>query len=243
MEKLPKIKKYQKKYNYSYSFGVYPTLDLLKHRKESVLKIFLKKKGLENAGVKEIVEICEREGVRYEFNERLIDKISYKENTYVVGLFEKYDMPLEKAKNHLLLVNPSNMGNVGTIVRTMLGFGFNNLGIIEPGVDIFDPKVVRSTMGALFRINVKYYESIDKYREEFPEQNYYPFMLDGGEDIRGVEFKKPFTIIQGNEGEGLGQKYKEFGQSVYIPHSKDIDSLNLSVATSIGLWEVVRRES
>jgi TrmH family RNA methyltransferase len=65
-------------------------------------------------------------------------------------------------------------------------------------------------------------------------------MLDGSKDIREVEFKEPFSIVQGNESRGLDSSFKELGQSVYIPHSDDIDSLNLAVATSISLWEVSR---
>ena len=42
----------------------------------------------------------------------------------------------------------------GTIIRSMVGFGFKNLGIVEPSVDIFDPKVVRSTMGAFLRLTL-----------------------------------------------------------------------------------------
>ena len=77
---------------------------------------------------------------------------------------------------------------------------------------------------------------------EFPEQNYYPFILEGKSNILDVEFKEPFTVIQGNEGDGLDSKYMDIGNSVYIPHSKDIDSLNLSVATSIGLWEAFKKK-
>jgi TrmH family RNA methyltransferase len=67
-------------------------------------------------------------------------------------------------------------------------------------------------------------------------------MLDGGKNIREVLFKEPFTIIQGNESRGLSEDYKSIGESVYIPHSKEIDSLNLSIATGIGLWESIRNK-
>ncbi|HOR52799.1 MAG: TrmH family RNA methyltransferase [Candidatus Dojkabacteria bacterium] len=242
MKKLPRIKRYQKKYNFSYSFGTYPTLELLRYRKESVLNIFFKEKGLETEGGKEVLEFCKKEGIHYEVNDKLIDRISFKENTYVIGVFEKYVSELEDDKNHVVLVNPVDMGNMGTIIRTMVGFGFKNLGIIEPSVDIFDPKVVRSTMGAFFKINFKHYSNIHDYMSEFSTYNYYPFMLDGKSNILEVEFNEPFSIIQGNEGEGLGEEYANIGKSVYIPHSKDIDSLNLSVATSIGLWEYARKK-
>lgn len=239
---MPKLKKYQKKYSHSYSFGIYPTLELIKYRKGEVLKVLIKEEGMVREEVKEIIDICEKEGIHFEVNDRLIDKLAFKENTYAVGIFKKYVSELEKGGNHLLLDNPTNMGNLGTIIRTMLGFGFKNLAIIEPSVDIFDPRVISSTMGAFFKISFKYYKDIQEYMSEFPKHNYYPFMLDGGKNIREVLFKEPFTIIQGNESRGLSEDYKSIGESVYIPHSKEIDSLNLSIATGIGLWESIRNK-
>ncbi len=237
---MPKLKKYQKKFSHSYSFGIYPTLELIKHRKGEVLKVLVKEESMQTEGVREICDVCKKEGIHLESNDRLIEKLAFKENTYVVGVFEKYVSELEEGENHLLLDNPSNMGNLGTIIRTMLGFGFRNLAIVEPSVDIFDPKVVRSTMGALFNIRFKHYKAIQEYMSEFSKQNYYPFVLDRGKNIEEVEFKEPFTIIQGNESRGLGEEYESVGERVYIPHSNDIDSLNLAVATSIGLWESVK---
>ena len=119
---LPKLKRYQKKFNFSYAFGAYPVLDLLKFQKEKVLKILVKKEGLKSDGISEILDICKRENIPFEENDKLIDRIAYKENTYVVGVFEKYEEELESEKNHIVLVNPSNTGNLGTIIRTMVGF-------------------------------------------------------------------------------------------------------------------------
>ncbi len=243
---LPKLKRYQKKFNFSYAFGAYPVLDLLKFQKEKVLKVLVKKEGLKSDGISEILDICKRENIPFEENDKLIDRIAYKENTFVVSVFEKYEEELESEKNHIVLVNPSNTGNLGTIIRTMVGFGFKNLAIIKPGVDIFDPMVVRSTMGALFRVHFRYFDSIRVYTEAYKGHNIYPFMLDGAKNILEVEFKEPFSFIQGNEGRGLDESYKTMekrnGESIYIPHSDEIDSLNLSVATSIGMWEYSRRK-
>jgi TrmH family RNA methyltransferase len=238
---MPKLKKYQKKFSHSYAFGIYPTLDLLKNRKESVLKVLLQDGSVESEGVKEIVEICKKEGIHYEVNDRLIEKLAIKENTYVVGIFKKYDLELEKEKNHIVLVEPRNMGNAGTIIRTMLGFGYRNLAIVEPAVDVFDPKVVRSTMGALFRINFEYFQTWEEYIEKYPSRNNYPFLLEGAKEIREIEFKEPISLVFGNEGKGLPDKFKDIGQSVYIEHGEDIDSLNLSIAAGIGMWESVRK--
>ena len=238
---MPKLKKYQKKFLHSYAFGIYPTLDLLKNRRESVLKVLLQEHSVASEGVKEIVEICKKEGIYYEVNDRLIEKLAIKENTYVVGVFKKYTLELEKDKNHIVLVEPRNMGNVGTIIRTMLGFGYKNLGIVEPAVDVFDPMVIRSTMGALFKINFEYFKTWEEYIDKYPGRNVCPFLLEGAKEIREVEFKEPISLVFGNEGKGLPERFKDIGQSVYIPHSKDIDSLNLSIAASIGMWESVRK--
>jgi TrmH family RNA methyltransferase len=235
-----KIKRYQKKYDFSYAFGTYPVIDLLKYQSDKVITIFLKSDAEDSEGVEEVKRLCNEKGIPLNVSDKSINKVAVKENTYVMGVFKKYDSQLEGNFNHLVLVEPRNMGNLGTIIRTMLGFQFKNLVLIGASADIFDPKVVRSTMGALFRINFKQYDSIQQYMSEYENHTLYLFMLDGSKDIREVEFKEPFSIVQGNESRGLDSSFKELGQSVYIPHSDDIDSLNLAVATSISLWEVSR---
>jgi len=236
----PRIKKYQKKFDYSYSFGTYPTIDLIKHQREHLIKVLVKSKRDDSEGVNEVLDLCERLNIPVEVADRAIDKIATKENTYVLGIFQKYDSVLDPQANHLVLVEPRNMGNLGTIIRTMLGFDVTNLAIIRPAADIFDPMVVRSTMGAIFQINFEYFDSIQEYMAKYSSRNIYTFMLDGAKDIRGVKFEEPFSMIQGNESKGLPKEFSELGQSIYIPNSAKVDSLNLSVATAIGLWEARR---
>ncbi len=233
----PKLKKYQRKFDYSYAFGPYPTIDLLKHKRDSVLEVLLNSNNDGSESVQEVVRLCKEFGIKIEEQDRAIERIAFKENTYTVGVFKKYECELEVGKNHLVLVEPRNMGNLGTIIRTMLAFGIKDLAIIKPAVDIFDPKVVSSTMGAIFQVNFKYYGSIEEYLKDFSNHHIYTFMLDGAKDIRQVKFEEPFSMVQGSESSGLPRDFKNLGQSVYIPQSKDIDSLNLSVATAIGLWE------
>lgn len=236
----PRLKKYQKKYDYSYSFGTYPTIDLINHQRKNLIKVLVKSKHDESEGVNEVLDLCERLNIPVEIADRAIDKIATKENTYVLGIFHKYDSELDPQANHLVLVEPRNMGNMGTIIRTMLGFDVTNLAIIRPATDIFDPMVVRSTMGAIFQINFEYFESIQEYMAKYSRRNIYTFMLDGAKDIREVKFEEPFSMIQGNESKGLPKEFGELGQSIYIPNSDRVDSLNLSVATAIGLWEARR---
>jgi len=237
----PRIKRYQKKFDYSYSFGTYPTIDLINHQKHHLIKVLVKSKRDESEGVNDVLDLCDRLDIPVEIADRAIDKIATKENTYVLGIFEKYDSVLDPQANHLVLVEPRNMGNLGTIIRTMLGFDVTDLAIIRPATDIFDPMVVRSTMGAIFQINFEYFDSIQEYMAKYSKRNIYTFMLDGAKDIREVKFEEPFSMIQGNESKGLPKEFSELGQSIYIPNSDKVDSLNLSVATAIGLWEARRQ--
>lgn len=231
------LKKYDKKLDYSYTYGVFPTLDLLKHKKECILKVVLNSKGTRNEGYHELETACKKLNIPIEYDTKAILSISVKENTYALGVFKKFETELNSNTDHVVLVNPSNTGNIGTIIRTMAGLGFKDLALIKPAVDIFDPKVVRSSMGSLFTINFQYFDTFEKYLETTDKnRNLYTFMLGGTKNINDVKFNAPFSLIFGNESQGLENSFIKYGQSVYIPHNKDIDSLNLSIAVGIGLY-------
>lgn len=241
MHALPKLKPYIKKLDYSYCFGAYPTLDLLNKYPEKVLQVVIHPDGEQSDGISEVIALCEAHNISFIVNKAAIEKIAYKENTYCIGVFEKYETNLDTDAPHIVLDQARNMGNIGTIIRTMIGFGVKDLALIRPSADIFDPKVVRSAMGALFSLNFMYFDSFEDYMAAYPrtsEREYYPFMLDGAKPIKETVFSKTPSIIMGNEGQGLTAEFAKNGQSVYIPHSKDIDSLNLSIATAIALYEV-----
>jgi RNA methyltransferase, TrmH family len=231
-----KVKRYNKKSEYSFCFGASPVMDLLREKEEKVLKVVFKEGGLKDEDVIKLMEFVKSKGIEFEVNDHLVEKIASKENTYVVGVFEKYECELEKKENHVVLVNPTNPGNVGTVLRTMLAFGFKNIVLIRPAVDAFQPSLVRSAMGALFFVNFKYFSSFEEYRKVFPNQKVFSFMLDGGKEIGDVVFEKPFSLVFGNESNGLPSSFKDYGESVYIPQSKEIDSLNLSVSVGVALY-------
>lgn len=233
------IKPYKKTFNHGYSFGVFPTMELLENRAQDVIKIMLMEKGLENEGVQKIIEKCRLENIEVEIADKAINRISKKENNYTVGVFRKYREHIKKG-NHLVLVNPSDMGNLGTIIRTALGFNVRDLAIIKPAVDVFDPKVVRSSMGAIFKIRCEYFDSFEDYAEQFSENNAYPFMLNSKytlEDAPKIK-SEPYSLVFGNEGSGLDENcFASIGKSIKIKQSDLIDSLNLSIAVGIALYE------
>lgn len=254
---------YKKDADYSYAFGVFPTLELLHARPGVVREVLLSPEGAENQGVSKIVELCGRQGIPVSVDGRQVARLSPRENCYAVGVFEKYSTALNPSGNHLVLVNPGDMGNLGTIMRTMVGFGVRDLAIIRPAVDVFDPKAVRSSMGALFRMSYRYFGSFGEYlgtgHGPCPDPGPYPdpnpgpdscpdrhdvftFMLNGKEELPSVrpDPGRPFALVFGNESSGLDDRFRDAGTSVTIPHSSEIDSLNLSVAVGIALYHFSR---
>jgi TrmH family RNA methyltransferase len=240
MISLPPLKPYKKEFEHSYTFGVFPTLELLSYRPERALQVLFHSRGERNEGVAKIREVCRSHGVRVELNDKVIERLSPKENSYAVGVFRKWHDSLDAEANHLVLVNPGDMGNLGTIMRTMLGFWVRDLALVRPAADVFDPRAVRASMGALFSLRCEYFESFDEYRARY-ERHYYPFMTDGTERIERVRFQEPFALIFGNESAGLSSEYGQLGISVRITHTQQIDSLNLPVAVAIALYEAAKQ--
>lgn len=239
MNLAPALKPYKKEFDYSYSFGVFPTVELLTNRPQSVLKVLVSTKGEKNEGVRKIREMCRKRNIEFEVNDRLVERLSPKENSYAIGVFSKYKLSLSTTGNHVVLVNPSDMGNLGTILRTMVGFGVTDLALVRPAVDIFDPRVVRASMGSLFRATFEYFDTFQEYRQRF-KQHLYPFMTDGLVTLDEAHFARPFALVFGNESAGLSQEYRGIGTSVSIRHSHAIDSLSLPVAVSIALYEATQ---
>ena len=160
-------------------------------------------------------------------------------------VFDKFEGTLNAEGCHLALHHPSDKGNLGTMLRTALGFGYRDIAIIRPAADAFDPHVVRASMGAIFGLNVRYYDDFAAYRAAFPQHMLYPFMLDASVplDQAVAQKKTPFTLIMGNEGSGLPAEFAAMGQPVRIPHNHEIDSLNLSIAAAIGMYAFANHEN
>jgi TrmH family RNA methyltransferase len=231
-----RLKRYRKHFEHSYANGVFTTLELLDARPEHVLGVVLSSKSERNIGVAKINNLCTRNRVPVETNDKTIERLSPRGSHLAIGVFRKYRSWLDPHHNHVVLVNPGDMGNVGTIARTMLGFGITDLALIRPAVDIFDPRTVRASMGAIFRLSVEYFDCFEDYSHRFAH-NLYPLMTNGRVNIACVHFESPFALVFGNESGGLPDEFLSAGTSVAIPHDKRIDSLNLSVAVAIALYE------
>lgn len=231
-----RIKRYKKSAKHSYTMGVFPTLELLRHQPTDISSIIVHPRGKRNRGVDKIWELCQQYDIPFDIQERSFSRIGARENDYAIGIFQKYEPGLDSTTNHVILVNPQVMGNLGTIIRTMIGFGFKDLVIIGEAADIFNPDVVRASMGALFQLRFNRFHNFKNYQEDYPRK-FYPMMTDGSLTLYETQFEPPYGLIFGPENAGLPNNYINYGPSIKIPQSSAIDSLNLAVSVGVTLYQ------
>lgn len=236
------LKRYKKGDPTSYALGITLTMELLTYKMEYVERVYVHSAMKEGETLEKLERLCKEGNVELIRSDKPFHTVSQKENCFVIGVFRKFPETLNRAKDqsHIVLVNPSNAGNIGTIIRSALGFGINHIAVIRPAVDIFDPKAVRASMGALFRTDFAYFDTFKEYQEEYGDREMYPFMLDAKMKIHQMDVKDKCALIFGNEATGLPESFKEVGNSVIIPHTDKIDSLNLPIAASIAMFQATK---
>lgn len=237
---MMKVNKYNKKDEFSYCLGAFPTLELIRKRPELARAILIHEDFFEKDA---LINECKEKNIAYEIDSRSVNRLANKDNTLVVGLFDKFFDQIED-KNHVVLHEISDMGNLGTIMRTMNAFDMRDLVLVGNVCDVFNPKTVRASMGSIFDMRIKYYDSMEEYLRDYPQRNIYLFMLskDHKDSIYNLEDAKgKYSLVFGNEGRGLPSVFEDFGRKIFIPQSDRVDSFNLPIAASIGIYEFRRR--
>lgn len=239
MSELPK--KYKKAFDHSYTLGPFPTFELLECQPNSARAVYFRDDFTQKD---KLISLCGELSVPCLCSQRALERISQKEICYAAGEFLKYPGELCPDAPHVALVHPGDMGNLGTIERTILGFGIKDLALIGGGADHWHPKAVRASMGAVFRLRVQEFENFDEYLAFFGMgRDIFPFMLDGGKVLTpdSCPISSLYTLVFGNESTGLPPEYRDYGRSLFIAQSPEVDSLNLAVAVSVGTYLFTQR--
>ena len=242
---MPSLSPYKSDLDYAYAPGIFPAMECLLHRPDSARRVLLHSKAEGTEGAEKLTRLAEQLHVRVEIADKALARISGKENCFAAAVFAKFDDALAGDSPHVVLHHPTDCGNVGTILRTALGFGVEDVALIRPCVDVFDPRVVRASMGAMFQLHVRTYDSFSQYEAEHPGRTLYPFMLDGSRslpDVLAGDVPGNWTLIFGNEGSGLPAEFSRMGQPVRIPSNDRVDSLNLSIAAAIGIYGFTQKK-
>ena len=135
----------------------------------------------------------------------------------------------------LLLDRVSDPGNMGALMRSAKAFGFDTIILGDGCVDIYNDKVIRSSQGAIFKLNFVYC-NIKDFIMKNKEYKIYGTNVVNGIDVKNVEIQDKLGIVLGNEGQGISQEvFDVLEKNIYIPMD-NTESLNVSVAGSIIMY-------
>ncbi|ODA39779.1 RNA methyltransferase [Desulfosporosinus sp. BG] len=156
------------------------------------------------------------------------------------------EIHIDKRSVLLILDGIQDPGNLGTILRTALASGVRNVCLTPGTVDLYNPKVLRSTMGALFSLVLLPGKRPEDILDFCRERGFSVFMGDiqGSSLYNTVLPDAPLALVVGNEGKGPSPLFRSANvQRVTIPMAQGVESLNVAIATGILLYEVVRQRS
>ncbi len=140
----------------------------------------------------------------------------------------------------LILEDIQDPGNLGTIIRSSLAFGVDTVVLSPKTVDLYNSKVLRSTQGMIFHINIIVKELVS-FIEELKSNSYmiYGTKVDGGINIKNIDIKDKYALVIGNEGKGMSSSVESLcDKNLYIDMDNNVESLNAGVAASILLYEM-----
>ena len=141
----------------------------------------------------------------------------------------------------LLLDNIQDPGNLGTIIRSAVAFNFDTIVLSANTVDLYNPKVLRSTKGMLFNINI-IIRDLEKFIDTLDEYTIYGTDVTNGINIKNEVLPSKLAIIIGNEGNGISDEIKtKCEKFIYIPMDNKCESLNAGVGASIIMYEVYHK--
>ncbi len=196
-----------------------------------------------NAEAKEVIEVSEEELAKASLMKAPQD---------VLAVFEQphYEFSAETAANSLCLAldDVQDPGNLGTIVRIADWFGIKDIFCSKGTADIYNPKTIQATMGAVARVRLHYID-LQEMIDKLAEMNVpiYGTFLDGG-NMYSQELSENGLIVMGNEGNGISKSIaQKINRKLFIPNypqgSETSESLNVAVATAIVCAEFRRKAS
>jgi TrmH family RNA methyltransferase len=238
-----KLKKYRKKHRLFTAEGEKTIKDFLDT--DFNLHYLIVRKNFENR------QKLPAKAESYEVSEHIMKKLSnFKNPPDVFAVFEipEYPLPGSEVNNQLSLYcdTVQDPGNLGTIIRTAAWFGIHTLFCSEDTADMFNPKVIQASMGAVAKSRLHYVNAKSFFEEKIsPELPVFGADLEG-ENIHEADLPAAGIIVMGNEGQGIGRETQKYvSRQLYIPNfsdkGKQPESLNVAAAAAIICSEFRRR--
>jgi TrmH family RNA methyltransferase len=184
-----------------------------------------------------------------EINKDVFQKLSYRETTEGVLAVAKSkslqlsDLKLSAIPLILVAEAPEKPGNIGALLRTADAANLDAVIIANPKSDLYNPNIVRSSVGCLFTNQIasaSTTEIISFLKEK--NINFYCATLQNSTSYHTQDYTKPTALVVGTEATGLTQEWRDAAtQNIIIPMQGEIDSMNVSVAAAILIFEAKRQ--
>ena len=214
---------------------------------------FFNKFIMNNAALLRLVNVASQKGKCFVVTEPVLKKMTDTENPHGIvatlkmkakdlndlfGGFKKNEPPLI-----LILEKIQDPGNMGTIIRTAEGAGVTGILVSYDSVDIYSPKVIRSTMGSIFRKNVVVTYDLIGDITRVKREGIEIFAMDlDGKPMFDANMTGPCAFLIGNEGNGLSEEIRNAAdKTIRIPMEGQVESLNASVAACLVSYEARRQ--
>jgi len=138
----------------------------------------------------------------------------------------------------IVLDNIQDPGNLGTIIRSAVAFNFDTVVLSKNTVDLYNPKVIRSTKGMLFNVDI-IVRDLEDFLGNLDGYAIYGTDVVNGNNICDIDIPEKVVLVIGNEGRGISEEVRSLcNKFIYINMSSNCESLNASVAASILMYEV-----
>lgn len=158
----------------------------------------------------------------------------------IIGICAKKNVSQILGHKILLLDAIRDPGNLGTIIRSAAAFNVDTLVLSEDTVDLYNPKVLRSTQGMYHYLNI-IEMPLEKALSIIKENKIplYGTNVNEGTNVKELSHPEKYALIMGNEGQGVKKEIAQLCEkNIYIPMNKNVESLNVAIATSILLYEL-----
>lgn len=173
--------------------------------------------------------------------EGIISVVKYLDFFRELDIIYNEDFFASELERVIFLSSVRDPGNLGAIIRSAVAFGFERIVLSADTADVYNPKTIRSAMGGLFKVKIDYVHSLSDAINAAKKNGRRVFAAELSPSAKSVldfELKNTDIFVIGNEGHGIAPEVSAVCDgSVYIPISKNTESLNAAVAASILLWE------
>ncbi|HAR63926.1 MAG: hypothetical protein DKM50_11130 [Candidatus Margulisiibacteriota bacterium] len=174
--------------------------------------------------------------------EKLSDVVTSQGILAIVSYTTTVPLISEDRGLYVLVDSITDPGNLGTIIRSAVGAGFDGVLFYGATVDPYNPKTIRATMGTF--AYATFFIIDDGFLNDLKERKYdiIIFTMDGKENIFAADYSPKTVIAVGNESSGISQRLRSIAnRSIFIPMNPQCESLNAAVAGSIGMFQIAHR--